>query len=386
MNLLKCLHSLGMPFLILSFFTFLFGVEVKAQTQNPDIERYRAQLDSTYLKARSLCDADSTGKLAKNWVSLSNAFTAIMDESELKEKYRHLDFQMETSKILKQALKLDKKGEFLQSIQSTLAFNIIDLSNMGLASMEAGRKHNSVADAEKAIELFALCLDDYKETGSAQKIVDSYWKEEDLDWKWIRFYKAVCLRMAKKESEAEKEYQTLIKLGWTVPIVFLELSNLQIENSKLDEAIKTLVLGNEQNVEDIKIACNLAKIYVKTDQLKKAQALMKDFIHHRGENVEVALTTALVYEKKGDFKKADAFFKAIYKSDPNEVVINQTYAGYLLRKALAADKMDAEEYAQQAYNLLSHAIDLSPNNVLIQNEWAGVKTKYPKVYRVAESD
>jgi len=100
----------------------------------------------------------------------------------------------------------------------------------------------------------------------------------------------------------------------------------------------------------------------------------------------VALTTALIYEKKGDYKKADSFFKALYKSDPNEVEINKTYAAYLMRKAANADKMDAQELAQQAYNLLATTVDLSPHNVEIKQEWQGIKTKFPKVYKLEESN
>jgi predicted Zn-dependent protease len=375
-----------MRVIILSILSSVFNFESKAQIQIPDLERYRAQLDSSYILARQICDSDSTGKIAKNWITLSNAFAAVMDESELKEKYQHLDFQLETSRILKQALKLDKSGEYLPVIQSALALNTIDLSNIALASMETARNYKSEPDAFKAIELFALCLEYYKETGNCQGTVDSYWKEEDLDWKWIRFYKAVSMRMAKKVAEAEKEYQILVKLGWNVPVVFLELANLQLETAKVEDATKTLILGNELNPNDPKIACQLSRIYLETDRLKKAQELMKNFTNLRSENVEVALTTALIYEKKGDFKKADSFFKALYKSDPNEVEINKTYAAYLMRKAANADKMDAQELAQQAYNLLATTVDLSPHNVEIQQEWLGIKTKFPKVYKVEESN
>jgi tetratricopeptide (TPR) repeat protein len=375
-----------MRVIILSILPFLCNFESKAQTQIPDLERYRAKLDSTYILARQICNSDSTGKIAKNWLTLSNAFAAVMDESELKEKYQQVDFHIETSKILKQALKLDKSGEYLPVIQSALASNTMDLSNIALASMETARKYKSEPDAIKAIELFALCLEDYKETGNSQRSVDSYWKEEDLDWKWIRFYKAVSMRMAKKVPEAEKEYQTLVKLGWNVPVLFLELANLQLETAKVEDATKTLILGNELNPNDPKIACQLSKIFLETDRLKKAQELMKNFTNLRSENIEVALTTALIYEKKGDYKKADAFFKALYKSDPNEVEINKTYAGYLMRKASNADKMDAQELAQQAYNLLATTVDLSPHNVEIKQEWQGIKTKFPKVYKLDESN
>jgi len=266
-----------MRVIILSILSLVFYIESKAQTQIPDLERYRAQLDSSYILARQICNSDSTGKIAKNWLTLSNAFAAVMDESELKEKYQHLDFQLETSRILKQALKLDKSGEYLPVIQSALALNTIDLSNIALASMETARKYKSEPDAIKAIELFAFCLEDYKETGNSQGTVDSYWKEEDLDWKWIRFYKAVSMRMAKKVAEAEKEYQTLVKLGWNVPVVFLELANLQLETAKVEDATKTLILGNELNPNDPKIACQLSRIYLEPDRLKKAQELMKNF-------------------------------------------------------------------------------------------------------------
>jgi len=377
----KCKQRIAKPIL---WTIFLFACNANSgfsQSQTPDKEQYRSQLDSTFLKAKNLCENDSTKSLVSNWISYANSITSILDEVDLVEKYRHIDFRIELSKALNKAINLDKKGEFLHATQNAIAINILEMSNLGLEAMDNARKHKSIADAERAIEFLTICLEDYKETGPSQKMVDSYWKEEELDWKWIRFYKAVCLRMSNKTSEAEKEYQTLYKIGWTAPIVFLELADLQIKNGKVEDATKTLMMGHEKNNTDPRIACVLAKIYLQTDQLKKAQAIMKLFMNHRSENVEVALVTALVYEKKGDIKKADVFFKALYKSDAHEVDINRTYAGFLLRRAVISEKTEAEEYAQQAYNLLAHAVDLSPNNDYIKKEWEEIKVKYPKVYK-----
>ena len=80
-----------------------------------------------------------------------------------------------------------------------------------------------------------------------------------------------------------------------------------------------------------------------------------------------------------NFKKADVLYKALVKSDKYEVNINYNYASYLMRKAGTAEKMDAEEFAQDAYNLLASAIDLAPNREEFVNEWKNIKIKFPKV-------
>lgn len=355
-----------------------------SQDSQTDLNLYRIRTDSLFQVADGLCKNDSTSKLASSWLLKANSLSGILDDAQLREQYKTLDLQTEYALALNRILKYDAKGEFKTSTENNLAISTIDLCNLGLASMENARKHRSTADAEQAIAYFTECLENYKLTGESQFLVDNFWREENLDWKWIMFYKAVSERMAGNFNEADKEYGTLIKLGWKEPVLFLESADLQNTVGKPEESEKILMRGLESHPENASIACALTRIYLKNDKLKKAQWVIKPFDNVLGNNFEVAMTKALVYERKGDLKKADVLMKAVYKADPNEVSINKAYADYLLRKAATADKLDAEEFSQLAYNLVDKAIDLAPNNEVLKAQLADIKVRYPKVFREDE--
>jgi len=366
------------PTLIFSILILFSGSLVVAQN-SPDLTFFRSQIDSLYKVSEKLCNADSTSKLASSWVLKSNSILAIMDDAELKERYSNLDLQVESARALIRITELDKNNQYRLATETNLATSTIDLSNLGRESLEASRKFNSSADAERSSEYFQLCLETYKLTGASQKVVDNFWREESISWQWIRFFKAVASRKSGRSDFAEKEYSTLIKIGWEEPVVFLELADLYTKSGKAEEAQKTLVNAYEKLPENIPLACTLAKLYLSTDQLKKAQAVIKPFDHQLGYNAELVLTKALIYEKRGDFKKADAMFKAVHKSDPNEVHINSIYAGYLMRKTKGAEPFDAEEFAQLAYTLMHQASELSPQNSDLLQKRDDIKKKYPKV-------
>lgn len=358
-------------------FCFQFGAN--AQRSTSDLTVYRAQIDSLYQVAERLCKGDSTGKLASPWVLKSNTLLAIMDDAQLKEKYKETDLHVESAKALTRIVELDKTGEYRMATESNLATSTIDLSNLGREALEISKRYNSPADAEKAASLFQLCLETYKLSGKSQTVVDRYWAEEDMTWEWIRFYKAVSYRKADKPDVAEKEYNTLIKIGWTNPLVFLELADLYKKTGKVEDARKLLEKGNVLHSENIPVACALARIYIEEDQVKKAMAILKPLDQNLGSNSELVLTKALVYEKKADFKKAEVLFKALHKSDPNEVQTNSVYAGFLMRKAKNAEAFDAEDLANKAYALYHHASELSPENKSLLVEMEEIKRKYPKV-------
>jgi len=360
-------------------FVFFFYFGANAQRSTSDLTVYRAQIDSLYQVAETLCKGDSTGIQASSWVLKSNTLLAIMDDAQLKEKYKETDLHVESAKALRRIVELDKKGEYIMATESNLATSTIDLSNLGREALEISKRYNSPADAEKAASLFQLCLETYKLTGKSQAVVDRYWAEEDMTWEWIRFYKSVAYRKADKPDVAEKEYNTLIKIGWTNSVVFLELADLFKKSGRAEDARKILEQGYALHPENIPVACALARSYIEEDQVKKALIILKPFDQNLGSSSELVLTKALVYEKKADFKKADAFFKALYKSDPNEVEINSTYAGYLMRKAKTAEAFDAEELANKAFALYHHASELSPQNKTLLVEMEEIKRKYPKV-------
>jgi Flp pilus assembly protein TadD len=357
-----------------------------AQTQKPDLEKFRQQTDSLYQLALKLCSEDSTKKKAWTWVLKSNTLSAVLDDAFLKEKYKNQDLHLELSQALNNALSLDQKKEYQTATQNELASNTIDISNLALEAVENARRYKSKEDAERAIQLITITLENYKETGKSQKLVDKFWAEEKLDWRWLRFYKAVCLRLSGQTEVAEKEYGTLYKMGWNEPTLLLEYADFQAKNGKIEESGKILENGAASHPENADLACDLTLHYLERDQIKNAQSTIKKLDPVLGMNSKVAMTKALVYEKKGNFKKADALFKAVYKADQYEVETNRIYAGYLLRKAASADKMDAEEFAQEAYNLLAKAIDLAPGNENLKSDWEKIKVKYPKVTKIEETE
>jgi hypothetical protein len=367
----KTIHAFG----LLLFFT---STGVNAQV-GQDFQQFRQRTDSLFKAANALCKQDSTGRKASNWMNKATALQAIIDDAELREKYKELDLHIELAQALGKASENDVEGMFAGSTSNGLAAITQVLADLGKQALLASQRFDSPLDAEKAVQYFQECLEAYKHCGKTQNQVDAAWKNIGISWQWIRFYKAVAYRKSGKEDLAEKEYSTLIKMGWDEPQVFLELADLFRSTGKMEEVQKILLQGIEKKSANIPLNCALTRHYLQTDQLKKAMAQIKPFDAWLGYNSNLVLTKALVYEKKGDLKKADALFKALHKSDPHEVEINSEYAAYLIRKAKNSEAFDAEEFADKAYNLMHHASELSPENATIISEMASIKSRYPKV-------
>lgn len=366
-------------------FVALFAQPLMAQKNN-DFTAYRNQVDSLFRAVDGLCKSDSGQRSAVNWLQRINALQAIREDADLRERYNNLDLHLEISSSLQRLADLDRAAKFSQALESASVSNTLELAILGKQALEEAYRFKSAGDAEKAVNYFSACLEGYKNCGKSQSSVDQIWKDQRLSWQWIRFYKAVSYRIMAQDEAAEKELNILIKTGWTEPQAYLELADVYQKQKKEDEMVKTYMAGLEKNPENIPLACKLTRYYVLTDQLKKAQALIKPFDPQLGENAELVLTKALVYEKKGDIKKAESLLKAAYKSDRYEVLINTEYAAFLLRKAGNSEAFDAESYAQQAYNMLYQATELSPSNTALQADLKTIKSKYPKVYVEKEEE
>lgn len=345
---------------------------------------YEQKMDSLLQRSEILIEDDSAGQLAEVWVNRAEILNQINEKSSLKEKYKNIDFQTDISKAWNKALILDKKREWIKAIETGLAASAIDLCNSGLEALENARQFKSVGDAEKAEESFRQAFENYKKCGKQQPQVDEYWRIAGYNWKWVKFYRGLALRLSQKHGEAESEYISLVKLEWKEPILHLELADLQEKTKKNEESLKTLTRAHEFFPAHVSIACALTRAYLVADKLKPAMAIIKKFDSQLGNQPELVLTKALVYEKKGDLKKADALFKALYQFDKFEVHTNVAYAAYLMRKTQNADKMDAQEFAQLAFNLIEKASELSPNNEDLKFERDAIKFKFPKVYREEE--
>jgi len=380
-NMQNCLQTRLVPKLFSLVFLFAAAGHLKAQSGGSETLVFEQKVDSLFQASQLQIQDEVSSQSAEVWVQRGNILSQISENDGLKEKYKNIDFQSELSKAWNTAQKLDRKNEWKKAIETGLVASTVDLYNQGLEAMENARKFKSVGDGEKAEELFRMAFENYRKTGSKQYLVDEIWRGAGVNWKWVRFYHGLSLRQAQRYADAETEYQSLVKLGWDEPIVHLELADLQNSSNKSDEALKTLQKAHSQYTGNVAIACALTRLYLQLDKLKPAMALIKQFDYQLGNNPELVLTKALVYEKKGDLKKADALFKALYEFDKYEVKTNVSYAAYLMRKAANAEKMDAEEFAQLAFNLIEKSADLSPGNDELKIERDAIKFRFPKVFR-----
>lgn len=379
-----CPQTRLVPTMLFFVLANFFSSTIRGQTSEVNQHSFELKIDSLFQSSQTNSMDEALAQLPNTWVERGNILIQIVENESLRERYKNIDFQAELSKAWNMAQKLDRKGELKKAIETGLVASTIDLYNLGLEAMENARKFKSVGDGEKAEENFKLSLENYKKTGSKQYLVDEIWRNSGVNWKWVRFYRGLSLRLAGKNADAETEYTSLLKLGWDEPIIFLELADLQNSTNKSEEVLKTLQKAHIHFPGNVSIACALTRIYIQLDKLKLGMSLINKFDYQLGSHPELVLTKALVYEKKGDLKKADALFKALYEFDKYEVKTNVSYSAYLMRKAKTADKMDAEEFAQLAFNLIEKASDLSPANDELKIERDAIKFKFPKVYRDEE--
>lgn len=368
------------------YLLFLCGsASIFSQSTISGGERYRTSTDSLYQYYTEFVQADSSKNLAFAHLKRAEYLGSIKEDGVLREKYKHLDFNFEISNTLRKALLADNKNRLTAGIQEAMATNTIELSQRAFQAMQNSVLYKSSSDAQEAVLLFDRCLEDYKNTGSSQGLVDDFWQSENQDWRWIHFYRAVSLRLAAENEKASKEYQKLLAQKWQQAVLYHEYGNFLLSQGKAEEAAKIWESGLELFPKNSKLAVSLVQFYLQQDQLKKAQKVLAKFESEVPYQPELAISKALWYEKKGNIKKSDALFKAVFQSDKNEVYINRYYANYLLRRANLSDPSDAGEFAQQAYNLLLRASDLSPSNSELVSLAAEVKSKYPKVYREEEN-
>ncbi len=132
-------------------------------------------------------------------------------------------------------------------------------------------------------------------------------------------------------------YKNLISNGIYAPEVFIEYSNFNLQNNRLEDAIKILEKGHILIPEDEDIMFQLGLLYLQNEEYSKTISLLKKVVNKKPPLLNYCLGVANFY--KEDFNRAEKYFHKVLNQDPNFPKVNLFIGEALINRKLFADSI-----------------------------------------------
>jgi len=163
---------------------------------------------------------------------------------------------------------------------------------------------------------------------------------------------AIIYEKRKKYSRAIAQYQKILNLDKTNPLIYQQLARLYLEVNERKEAKKVLEKAINSGIKDWRICCSLAFIYYQEEEFDSAKLLLTEALS-RENNSTVHFYLALILDKEKQREGTINHLKQAIKLDSDShLALN--YLGYLY----------AEEgiNLREAEKLVKRALKLEPSN------------------------
>ena len=315
----------------------------RAFTSDPSSAEILRKLGTTYLKVGSL-------KKAKKFL-----FLALEKEPGNKKALRGLAILYLVQK--KANLAIEQYEKLIRLFPEDLSSYLI------LADLYARKKNlpKALQFYRKSTTFFpengllhynyGLLLEQSNQEDAAEKELE---KAIELQPNFVRARLALAIiyEKRKKYFRAIAQYQKVLNLDKTNPLIYQQLARLYLEMNEREEAKKVLEEALEAGIEDWQICCSLAFIYYQEENFDSAKLLLTKALS-RENNSTVHFYLALILDKEKQREGAVNHLKQAIKLMPDDYpALN--YLGYLY----AEEGINLKE----AEKLVKRAIRLEPDN------------------------
>ena len=160
-------------------------------------------------------------------------------------------------------------------------------------------------------------------------------------------------RAAKQPDKALAACQKAVEANPEDKDLKLLYADVQSENGKSDEAIKSLQQMLSNSDDDLKVYSTMVQIYQRDKKFAEAEKVLLGSEKYFTNKESYFFMLGSLYEREKDYDKSEKAFRKVLELNPKHAP-TMNYLGYMWA--------DRDVQLQEALELLKKAVDLEPNN------------------------
>ena len=202
----------------------------------------------------------------------------------------------------------------------------------------------------------------------AEQLISEALKRDPKNIKALKLKAGICIAQGNIKC-AEELYRRVLNIKADRD-TYIFLSNLLINQKKVDEALNILKEGEKQFKKDYLIDYFLGQAYYLKKNYKKAKEYLEKSVSENPEFESAYLLLGKVYQKLKQYKKAEEFLKKVLKESPDNI--------YALRELLLI--YIAENRPEEALKVINRLVELQPYNLKLLS-WVAANLFQMKEYK-----
>ena len=288
----------------------LFTNIISAQKHNI-VNASIALRNEEYVDAKKYIDeayeTESTSNDAKMWNYRSQIYLQIaLKQADIDE-----NAVFKATEAHLKCLQTDKKGRVIvrkwTSKEDVLAGTVqcgYKLFNKAIEEYNAGNYKSSLKHYAAIFEIIPLDTEDQLKRGNITKetiLYNSFFSSNKM-----------------KDNEKSKELlQKLIDINFNEPAIFVNMSNILIEEGKTDKALEYLALGREIFEEDQGLINTEINLYIKLGRTSELIGKLGEAIALDEENELLYFNRGTIYDQEGDIDNAEKDYLTALELNPS---------------------------------------------------------------------
>lgn len=159
--------------------------------------------------------------------------------------------------------------------------------------------------------------------------------------------------------QAISRYQQALLIDSTQPKNFLRVADLQLQQKKTDEAVKTIMDARARFPGLPVLSYSLGVALTQAKQSDKAMTVFEEAVQEAGNSGEALdgrfyFNYGIAAEQAGQLEKSAQLLRKSIELDPNNAAVAYNYLGYMWA--------DRGVHLEEAADLIKHALALDPDN------------------------
>jgi tetratricopeptide (TPR) repeat protein len=294
---------LTLVLLVITIITFAQShnvVNASIALRNEEFADAKKYIDEAY-------ETESTANDAKMWNYRSQIYLQIA----LKEAKLDANAVFKATEAHLKCLQTDKKGRVIvrkwTAKEDVLAGTIqcgYKLFNSAIEEYNAGNYKSSLKHYEAIFDIIPLDTEDQLKRGNITK-------------ETILHNSFFASKKMKDNSKSKELLQELIDINFNEPSIYVHMSNIFIEEEKMDKALEYLALGRESFEEDQGLINTEINLYIQLGRTTELIEKLGEAIALDDENELLYFNRGTIYDQNGDIENAEKDYLTALELNPS---------------------------------------------------------------------
>ncbi|MBC8474748.1 MAG: hypothetical protein H8D60_03260 [Cryomorphaceae bacterium] len=142
-------------------------------------------------------------------------------------------------------------------------------------------------------------------------------KRENITKETILYYSFFASRDMKDNATSKKLLQQLIDINFNKPAIYIDMSNVYLEEKNTDKALEYLKLGRDMFEGDQSLINTEINLYIQLGRTSELIEKLGEAIALDSENDLLYFNRGTIYDQEGDFLNAEKDYKASLAINPD---------------------------------------------------------------------